>query len=310
MSVLLTGARGFIGSWLYRYLIGLGADVHVLDLDICDYTAVRQFVRGKAISAVVHLAGVSSVRKCEEDVPRAIRVNTEASLMLAKIVSEESSGAHFVFVSTAQVYAPQKASKLSLDETSAVGPSNMYSLSKYMAEVALESIVSSGKISVTTLRLFNHTHKTQGDLFFLPSVYRQILEAKRSGDRVADIVVGNVDLVRDFGAIQDLIQILGKVVLSHPIKLHGYSLFNIAGGYGCSLRQLIEELGRHEGLEVRCIVDSKRVRSQEPECLVGNIDKVSASYSWTPKMSGSARSLIQAFLQDERFLKSSENESI
>ena len=93
MKVLVTGANGFLGSWLCRKLIAQGLDVHILvrknsdlseisDLnltkhygDVCDLESLKQATQN--CQGVFHLAGLIAYKKSEYE--RMFQVNVEGT---------------------------------------------------------------------------------------------------------------------------------------------------------------------------------------------------------------------------------------
>jgi UDP-glucose 4-epimerase len=118
MRVHVTGARGFIGSFLTAELAKAG---HVLAAGVAD------------AQAVVHLAAIAHRRASpaeldEVNVRRAERVAREAA----------AAGAHFVFLSSVKVHG--ETSKAPFTECSPIAPGDAYAKSKARAEEALQAI--------------------------------------------------------------------------------------------------------------------------------------------------------------------------
>lgn len=301
MVILVTGAKGFIGRNIVNVLEANKFEVLFLDCDLTKYDAVASYFSNanfKNIDVVLHLAGVSSVAECEHSPVKAFRVNFEATYNLADIVQKKFPRAHFVFFSTGQVYSANvDFSSKGLTEESYVAPNNIYSLSKKFAEDALQVISFNKKLTVTVLRLFNHTHHSQNEKFFLPSIYHQIKRAKAVGLTEVDLTVGNIDLYRDIGAIIDLLDLVVKVI-RHPVKHGNFDVFNVSTGRSKHLRILIESLAKELKIDVRYLTDENRLRPNEPVNIIGNSQKAQIRFSWAPKNGMDEASLVRSFLRD------------
>ena len=77
VRALVTGARGFVGSWLTAHLVEHGDDVTGIDheVDITDGEAVRAAMAAAAPDVVYHLAAVTHVGKSWTDPGEVLRVN-------------------------------------------------------------------------------------------------------------------------------------------------------------------------------------------------------------------------------------------
>lgn len=133
MKILLTGARGFIGSYFQKqyarkYTIQpfsfLNDDLK--DLHIKDVTVVIH------LSALVHQMGGASDEAYEQ-------INVEQTLQLAR-KAKESGVTHFIFMSTVKVYGEE--SNVAYTETSVCNPKDMYGKTKLKAEEELQKLES------------------------------------------------------------------------------------------------------------------------------------------------------------------------
>ena len=91
------------------------------------------------------------------------------------------------------------------------------------------------------MRPFNHTHRSQSPAFFLPHLYHVMSQA--SSSEVLPISVGNLDLERDIGSIDDLISAFVAIV-ENSAASELYQVFNICSGRVKNLRKLAEVLLR------------------------------------------------------------------
>ncbi len=301
MKVLVTGSTGFIGGHLVDTLTSQNIEVIAPQIDVTNRKLIRDFVCGNEFDACVHLAGISSVSACSADRSLAFKVNLESAYELGLALAEKGRETHLILPSTGQVYATKPFDEEHIySESDVVLPRNFYGLTKYLAEEALRSIANQSAVSVTSLRIFNHSHKSQKPDFFLPSVYEQIIKGKEAGLMVVPVTVGSVDVWRDIGAIQDLVSALSKVIFQGPILQDEMNVFNVSSGSGKNLRDLILKLGKHIGCEVSCIEKAELVRTNEPRVIVASNKKFIDAYKWEPQFSVNEEVLIESFLTDLR----------
>jgi GDP-4-dehydro-6-deoxy-D-mannose reductase len=292
-GILITGAGGFIGSRLLATLSARGADVTAGALDLTDAASVGAAVGARPWDAIFHLAAESHVGRCEADPASAYRVNLGGTCLLLDAIAARAPGAHLVFASTAQVYAPPSAGQDAvIDEAWAILPGNVYARTKWRAELAVRDLASREGLRATILRLFNHTHRAQSPDFFLPSVHRELSREPRADP--VEVRVGNLDLKRDIGAVSDAIAAL-EAVLERPPPAGEARTFNVCSGTAKSLRDLAERLAARLGVRARFVVDPARLRPGEAVSICGSHARLTAATGWTPRVHG-ADELIDSFL--------------
>lgn len=148
MKVLVTGASGYLGRAVVSCLTDANHDVSALTGDVLAADSLGPQVAG--VDAVIHLAARTRVRESFEDPTAYYRVNVTGTLNLLDAVA---SGTRFVFASSASVYGAPVSQPIA--ETCPVDPGNPYAASKAAAESAIGWVARSGRISATTLRVFN-----------------------------------------------------------------------------------------------------------------------------------------------------------
>lgn len=165
--VLITGATGFIGSWLTHSLVERGhrsrclvrdvsrlnglqdLQVEVQRGDLLDSTVLDRAVRG--VDAVYHLAAqghVSATSKEAEE--RFFRVNVEGSRTLAEKAAEAGVRRFIHFSSTAAMGLPRKVRYI--DESEACNPQTPYQRSKDASERVVLEVGQHCQMEVIVLR--------------------------------------------------------------------------------------------------------------------------------------------------------------
>ncbi len=296
MKILVTGAEGFIGSRLVPQLQRAGHSAEAAGFDLFDAVATETRLRAAPWDCVVHLAAISHVPTCEKDPALAFRANLAGTAQLLEALRRHAPQAWLVFASTAQVYAAPATdeSRVVMDELRRIAPQNTYARTKWQAELVVADAATRDGLRATTLRLFNHTHKSQLPDFFLPHLYRSIVDAPRGAGRLS-VPVGNLSVSRDLGSIQDLMTAF-EARLVHPAPT-GLETFNICSGTAKQLSAVATELARRLAVEVDFVTDATRVRPGEAETIVGSHQRFSAVTGWQPTCATPAE-LVTAFLAE------------
>lgn len=297
-KILVTGHTGFIGTNLIPDLERRGYSVYSADFDLTNFESVQGLVSKGPWDVVVHLAAISHVVECENKPDFAYQVNTTGVLLLLEALLRQKMTPHFVFASSAQIYAAPEGDELvqgvTMTEERRIRPQNTYARTKRAAEVILQDFCSRNKIGSTTLRLFNHSHKTQPPQFFLPHIYNELKPYRGTGQRV-QIPVGNLDVGRDIGALPDVINAISTVVRLER-KVGEYAVYNVCSGVAKNLRQLALAMAKRLEVNVDFVVDPARLRPGEPVMVRGSHDLLSFDTEWRPQRS-SLDDLLEAFLE-------------
>jgi dTDP-4-dehydrorhamnose reductase len=145
IRVLVTGASGSLG-WALSGMLLPGCEVvatysshpsvpdgtEALRLDLSDRDALGDLCRQNKPDIIFHCAAMANPDECEQDSRRAIRVNFEATVEIARIARD--MGSRLVFTSTDLVF---DGSRGDYREEDTARPLSIYGTSKLRAEEAV-----------------------------------------------------------------------------------------------------------------------------------------------------------------------------
>lgn len=278
MRALVTGACGFVGKHLVRHLLDSGDEVvgtylgpkpdpiegaRLLPLDITDRDACSRLLNSEKPEVIYHLAGISFVPEAEADFGRTLQVNVTGAVNLCR------AEATFVFASSSEVYGQAEA--LPIEETAPLRPANAYSLSKMFAEAALARYAK----RLVILRPFNHLGPGQSDRFAASTFARQLAAIAR-GQAEPVLKVGNLEAVRDFSDVRDVVRGYRLAALRRE------GVFNLCSGRGVPVADLLHGLIEASGLNVEIVQDPERMRPAEVPFFYGSFRLAKESLGWEP----------------------------
>lgn len=139
--LLVTGAKGRLGSALYQYFSSKGEDVVGIsreEADLAQKDSLVKLMKMVKPRAILHAAAMTDVDKCELNPEQAYRDNYLATLNLADISHEMK--ARLVAFSTDYVFDGVKPSPYVEDDLP--NPVNVYGRTKLDAEDAVKSVLT------------------------------------------------------------------------------------------------------------------------------------------------------------------------
>ena len=134
MKLLVTGGSGFLGRRTVEYLKSLGWQVLApghKELDITDFSAVREWFCQNMPEAVIHTAAVSDTGLCQQKPEWSETINVTGSVNLARACRE--LGGKLVICSSDQVYFGSAVAGPH-GEAEVLAPANVYGCQKLRAE--------------------------------------------------------------------------------------------------------------------------------------------------------------------------------
>ena len=281
MRSLITGGRGFVGTWLAEHLVELGDEVVRIDqeVEITDPAAVLAAVRAAKPDAIYHLAALTHVGQSWDEPLRVLEVNVVGTAALLAAARECGSAPRVLVTSSAEVYgAVTDPSRLPLTEHSPTAPLTPYAASKLAAEaVCAQAHLGHGQ-EVITVRPFNHIGPGQAPSFAVSALAQRIVEAERRGS--GSIPVGNLSARRDFTDVRDVVRAYRALVeWGTPGEV-----YNVCSGRDVSIEEIAEGLLGFAGASLELETDPSLVRAVEVPVLRGDPTKLEDVAGWKPEI--------------------------
>jgi UDP-glucose 4-epimerase len=300
-KVLVTGGLGFIGSNLAHRLVGLGADVTLLDALIPEYGGLEYNVQDIRRRVAVHiadvrdpqtvarlvqgqnylfnLAGQTSHVDSMTDPVTDLEINAAAQLTILEACRKHNPGVKLVFASTRQLYG--RPQYLPVDEKHPIHPVDVNGINKLAGEWYHLLYSNVYGIRACALRLTNtygpRMRVKDARQTFLGIWIRNVIQGKPV------LVYGDGSQLRDFNYVDDAVDAL--LAAATGAQAEG-QVFNLGSAEVISLRALAEKLialhgsGRHE--VVPFPAERKAIDIGD---YYSDFGKIRASLGWSPKVS-------------------------
>jgi len=144
--------------------------------------------------------------------------------------------------------------------------------------LAYQYFQSYGIRSVRT-RGFNHTGPRRGQVFVTSNFCSQVA-AIEAGLQEPVIRVGNIEAIRDFTDVRDMVRAYWLAVT----KATPGEVYNIATGNGIRIREMLDLVLSYSTVKVNVEVDPDRLRPSDVEILIGDSSKFRADTGWEPRI--------------------------
>lgn len=263
MTILVTGAAGFVGSHLAKLLHSSGekvfaldnfndyyapdlkrlrvervvpSEVNVVDIDLSDHNKLSHFLDISKPKTVYHMAAQAGVRVRIDETEKYVSSNLVGfTNILEQCVTKKIPS--FLFASSSSVYGNSTNSPF-VETDTAISPISFYGATKLSNEYMAKSLVRG-----------SHT-KARGLRFF--TVYGPWGRPDMAYFRIANSLInqkvfklfGDGGAIRDFTYIDDVTKAtleLGKE-LNDRTQMGYFDIVNIGGGSPHSMKDLIREL--------------------------------------------------------------------
>ncbi len=290
MKVLITGATGFVGRHLIKELLSHGHQPVAVDINTayqipdipqyqCDILSPRELtevVLKTMPDACIHLAGIAFVPAADKNPEIMLSINVLGTLNILNVLARNCAHCRTLTISTGHVYGMPPPDRI-VKETDVLRPVSLYAITKAAADSAALGFTENDRLPVMTARPNNHTGPGQSPDFVVPGFIKQAKEIA-AGKKEAVIHVGNLDSVRDFTDVRDVVRAY-RLLIEKGIPGNAY---NIASSNTTTIGNVLEKICEFTDIQPEIIVDQEKYRPTDNSPVLST-EKIKQHTGWQPE---------------------------
>jgi NAD dependent epimerase/dehydratase len=274
-KVLITGADGFIGSYLTEMLVAKGYqvkalsqynsfnnwgwlesinckdEIEILTGDIRDPHYCKHITKG--VDIIFHLAALIAIPYSYVAPDSYVDTNIKGTLNICQ-AAKENGNIRVIHTSTSEVYGT--AQYVPIDESHPLQPQSPYSATKIAADAMAMSFYNAFDLPVTIARPFNTYGPRQSARAVIPTIITQIANGEK------EIKLGDLTPTRDFNYVEDTCR--GFIALAEEGKTIGETI-NIGSNFEISIADTLDIIKELMSSDVKFITDKQRIRPDKSE---------------------------------------------
>src|SRR5271156_1723060 len=293
-TALVTGAEGFIGTHLVKFLVDKGWNVvagyrfygsspfpaspllHPEQCDLANGQSVEQVFQKYDPTHVFHLGAQSLPTVSWADPVGTFQSNIMGSLHLFEAIRNRKKAPIVVSACSSAEYGHGPASAIPVTEEQALHPLHPYGISKVCLDLIGRQYFLDYKIPAVNLRLFNTTGP--GKTNDAPSDFvRQLIRIKK-GLQPPVIEVGNLKPRRAFLDVNDTVRGFYLAALKGK---HGEA-YNLCATRTHEIGELLRTAIRLSGVKAEVRPALRLMRPSDERIIFGSTRKIRKDTGWRP----------------------------
>src|SRR5882762_1183921 len=306
-TAIVTGAEGFIGSHLVKFLQSKGWNVvgsylqrgpstfpklpnlQFVQCDLRNGQRVTQLISRYQPTHIFHLGAQSLPTVSWADPVMTFESNVMGSLYLLEAARHSKRRPVIVSACSSAEYGNVPASAIPVKEEQPLKPLHPYGISKVCLDLLAREYFLDYKIPAVNIRLFNTTGP--GKTSDAPSDFvRQLVRIKK-GLQASVIEVGNLKPYRAFLDVQDTVR--GFYLAA--MKGKRGEAYNLCASKTYQIGELLHTAIRLSGVKARIRPVPRLMRPSDERIIFGSAEKMRKDTGWRPlfRMEQTLRSMLE-----------------
>jgi nucleoside-diphosphate-sugar epimerase len=297
-TIVITGARGYIGSALAERLASEGHALRLASRSLsssaaapsgCEYRAVdlrdpkswSQILCGA--DAIVHLSSRTDLRAAEADPAGDEEINVRPVRALIQAARAMKTTPIIVFASAATIVGPNP--KIPVDDAAHDNPCSVYDRHKLAGEIILREGTTCGAVRACSLRLANVYGHGGASINANRGILNSMMRRAIGGEPLT--LYGKGVYVRDFIYIDDVIEAFARAIHTPAVCDGGHYVISsgrghtLADAYATIAEVALERLQRR--VEIVRVAEPADLHPIEKRNFIGNSGAFHARTNWRPR---------------------------
>jgi GDPmannose 4,6-dehydratase len=271
--------------------------ITLVECDLMDISQIVNILQQYKPHEFYNLSAQSSVSQSFKQPIGTFQFNTLSVYNLLEAIKLVDKRIRFYQASSSEMFG--KADNLPITEKSIFHPVSPYAISKVAAHHTCIHYRESYGMFICSGILFNHESYLRNNTFFIKKIIQDSI--KISQGRLDTLMVGNIDIKRDFGYAPKYVEAIYLMMQKPMARDH-----IICSGQSVSLRDLIYHVFNKFGINKNiCQVNKQLFRPNDIEDIFGDNSVAKAELNWQYDLNG--YDLMDLLLEEE--LKNSKKET-
>lgn len=243
--------------------------------DLTDRSSLDNVIRESCPDFVFHLAAQSNVAESWKEPEITMQTNTIGTLNLLEAIRASSSNPIIHIACSSEQFGLIETESLPLTEECPFNPLSPYSVSKISCDFLGFQYFKSYGMKIIRTRAFNHTGPRQSERFVCSSFAKKIVEIEK-GLKPPVMTVGNLDAVRDFSDVRDIVRAYYLCVT----KGSPGEAYVLASGKGRSIQDVLNALLNMSNTTIKIETDPNLLRPSDIPATYGDPTKFQKKTGW------------------------------
>lgn len=296
MKAFVTGINGFVGNHLTRLLFNKNSEAFgtflkgtkvgeelarakLFEGDLLNKKFIEESLKISEPEVIFHLASFTSPAESFLDPAGVLKNNIEITVNLFEAIRKMRLEPTVILVCSADEYGSVKNGENPISESNSLRPTNPYAVSKIAQDFLGFQYWNSYKLRIIRVRPGNQIGPGQSPSFVVSSFARQIALAETGKGRNV-IKVGNLEAVRDFTDVRDMVE----AYYSASLRGVAGEVYNLGSGKGYTIKEILDKLIKLSSIKLRVEIDSKKIRPIDIPRIIIDSSKFRKISGWKPKI--------------------------